>query len=489
MKVALIVLAVVIVTGVFVALIFRRLHKPRPGFKELVGSRKAKEAYFAMTEPRDDLDRLTERQIDKLVMKFVQSAGQSEEYWQVSHLSERAVPSLLKVLADPRNQVRPSGEDAGWFAKSGVERALEILRRYELPEIAPFLERLASHDDAHLRYAAAVSLATFPVSSNLPAISKLMNDREEHVRTGVFIGLMHAIRANRLKPEVRRSLVSQLAAVIGQATTSTILEAHPAALLLDLDLHAATALLTTTKVLTTTNPEASQILDLLSQRGIAIPDDLLNTLLTATDGPNMDYGSASLRGELLKAMAGMGHPDAESLILHTLARNAPPEDGQTTGKNLMSLKELAAEALCIVRGIRNPIDRAYQREDDASKGGKPMQEPALNVLVVRELDSEIGNGGFDQYFFNSSGSRAARAGLALQAIGALQHAEIARAAVALFGPEGPSAQREQRFRQRENMGAAQVAEMGALEKAWYAAEANLSLLLHTYSAAHAQVFK
>ena len=61
--------------------------------------------------------------------------------------------------------------------------------------------------------------------------------------------------------------------------------------------------------------------------------------------------------------------------------------------------------------------------------------PNLVRELVAALEAEVNNGGFDQFFFNSTGDRTAETVVALEAIGANAVAEIARAAIAKF-PQG-----------------------------------------------------
>ncbi len=52
--------------------------------------------------------------------------------------------------------------------------------------------------------------------------------------------------------------------------------------------------------------------------------------------------------------------------------------------------------------------------------------------LVEELEAQVNNGGFDQYFFNSSGGNAAATIEALDALGAHKTAAIVRRACAKF---------------------------------------------------------
>ncbi len=54
------------------------------------------------------------------------------------------------------------------------------------------------------------------------------------------------------------------------------------------------------------------------------------------------------------------------------------------------------------------------------------------VVLVRELEDEVNNGGFHQYFNNSSGDNAADTISALLEIGALAMADILRRAIERF---------------------------------------------------------
>ncbi len=52
--------------------------------------------------------------------------------------------------------------------------------------------------------------------------------------------------------------------------------------------------------------------------------------------------------------------------------------------------------------------------------------------LIESLEAEINNGGFDQFFYNSSGDDTAETIQALEAIGAADTSDIVRRAAALF---------------------------------------------------------
>lgn len=68
------------------------------------------------------------------------------------------------------------------------------------------------------------------------------------------------------------------------------------------------------------------------------------------------------------------------------------------------------------------------------------------LVTLWGLEADVNNGGFDQYFFNSSGDQAFFAERALRLIGAGKMADIVARAVSLFGEQGVP---RDRFRRQE----------------------------------------
>jgi hypothetical protein len=59
-------------------------------------------------------------------------------------------------------------------------------------------------------------------------------------------------------------------------------------------------------------------------------------------------------------------------------------------------------------------------------------DPTEVATLIDELEGEVNNGGFDQYFYNSAGDNTAEAIQALEEIGALKMADIVRRAASRF---------------------------------------------------------
>jgi len=65
-------------------------------------------------------------------------------------------------------------------------------------------------------------------------------------------------------------------------------------------------------------------------------------------------------------------------------------------------------------------------------------------VAIWELEADVNNGGFSQYYYNSAGDHALHAPGALRAIGANTMAAIVEKANARFGAGGPPADRDER---------------------------------------------
>ncbi len=109
-----------------------------------------------------------------------------------------------------------------------------------------------------------------------------------------------------------------------------------------------------------------------------------------------------------------------------------------------------------------------------------LTDPEQVFICIWQLEAEVNNGGFSQYYSNSAGDLALEAPGALEAIGALHTANIVRSANDLF-PGGPPRDRDAREELLERM---PENAFEALDDRFYAYEDDLSLLLYEYVQLH-----
>lgn len=127
------------------------------------------------------------------------------------------------------------------------------------------------------------------------------------------------------------------------------------------------------------------------------------------------------------------------------------------------------------------LDEAFGQACARFNGDNFAQLDEVDKILVTiwGLEADVNNGGFDQYYFNSSGDQAFYAPEALETIGAHKMASILSSANNVFGPEGPS--RDGRARQAQLFRVAPNNDMPSpweqLDRAFYAYPDDIATLL------------
>jgi len=119
-------------------------------------------------------------------------------------------------------------------------------------------------------------------------------------------------------------------------------------------------------------------------------------------------------------------------------------------------------------GVLWPFLVATVFRDDQSKAGIAALSPGARTLyLVQVLGGEVLNGGFEQYFSNSSGEYAHETLAALQEVGASQAAKLLEQAIAAFpGGQVPT----QRLARYEALQKVNAEVLEALDTAYYRLE-------------------
>jgi hypothetical protein len=94
-------------------------------------------------------------------------------------------------------------------------------------------------------------------------------------------------------------------------------------------------------------------------------------------------------------------------------------------------------------------DHVYGREGPAGPSG--LTEAEQSVYCIAGLEREVNNGGFAQFFINSTGDHARETVAALRRIGADRTAGLLERAMAPFGAAGPSRDEQERRREVEKV--------------------------------------
>jgi len=98
--------------------------------------------------------------------------------------------------------------------------------------------------------------------------------------------------------------------------------------------------------------------------------------------------------------------------------------------------------------------------------------------LVDQMDREVNNGGFSQYFTNSAGDHTSETLEALKFIGAKKTAKLLAEAISLFPGGAPPADRDDRTRMVDGFGQDAVKKLDRLTSRYYKGADNLMALLY-----------
>ena len=114
-------------------------------------------------------------------------------------------------------------------------------------------------------------------------------------------------------------------------------------------------------------------------------------------------------------------------------------------------------------------DLAYQHALDrlAAVGFAALPERERDLVALWQVEAEVNNGGFVNYYSGAAGDTAFHAPDALARVGAVEKAAIVRTANTLFGPGGPPRDPEERCAAVKRLSAQDLATIDDLEKRYY----------------------
>jgi HEAT repeat protein len=207
---------------------------------------------------------------------------------------------------------------------------------------------------------------------------------------------------------------------------------------------------------------------------VAIPAVQLLGLLEDIRTDVSTYPNHYTYGEALYALAAAGDPRAEGLIREAM------------GGGNDRLAKRAADALGMLSGLSDPFGVVARRYDIG--GLDALMAPQRHFFCASVFRNEVSNGGLAQYFVNSWGDHARAALAGLEAIGAIHAASVLRRAMAMFGPGGPSLDRDDRHEQMASLTDEQDDEMEALTAALFRDEDRVASRLLEYAREHFSYF-
>ncbi len=190
-----------------------------------------------------------------------------------------------------------------------------------------------------------------------------------------------------------------------------------------------------------------------------LPAEELSLPLRASDVIVLPYRDSLNSGALLLALS-FGRPVIAAASPHVSETVGPdasitfdPDDRDALlealrGADRLLTPEAQAAALATARrfdpaAISERFAKGL-RERLLGPSSNSSMAPQVVLRLIEELEAEVNNGGFDQFFFNAAGDHAEATIRALKTVGALEMADIVRRACARFPGGMPPANRNAR---------------------------------------------
>lgn len=115
-----------------------------------------------------------------------------------------------------------------------------------------------------------------------------------------------------------------------------------------------------------------------------------------------------------------------------------------------------------------------------SQGFDSLTEKDQVFVAIWSLESEVNNGGFDQYFFNSSGDLWKETLSALKAIGSEHVTGLVEQAIAVFPKSEPPRDQAKRRETMLAFGERESERLSALDQSFHQSKEYLGQLLHDF---------
>jgi hypothetical protein len=409
-------------------------------------------------------------EVESLIQGLFSPPRADECYKALETVAGRAVPHLIAAMNDPR--VLATGALAQGLPdfQSPLFRISDLLVRSGAPGAAPAFIDLLYHREVRLRQHGAMYLAALAQPVCIPGVTRLLGGDDPELRRHTMLGIGNALEANSGTREFFEAIRPHLLPLL---RVEDMFGRAPK-LLAQIDALSAAPILLDPKQLSLDNPQLEHVIDALNESRTPIPRETLLPLIDQLEPLSDQYSRACQLAQALFAYAR--NPDAKAAPRLRAFLQSPHECVQAG----------AARALAALHGLEGHYGRLIYLEDQ--RGIDALTQAERNYYAASVYYYEIQNGGPWQYIGNATANYHAQIIDGLRAIGALGTAQVLEELGRVFGPSGPSADRELRSDQADAFTDNEAATVDRLYTAFPGPGENIEMLLDLYAADHADEF-
>lgn len=457
---------------------------------------------------KDKPPELSNAEIRTVIEGFLDGTHDRDLKTLLKYQGERVLPGVLQALGDRRTWAwryrhfvpfEHAGDDC-----NPLDTLADLIDPFAPTAAVPLLTPYVRHPSPDVRKQAALALGNIGSDESAAGVALALHDRDDYVRGYALMGIQRSLKAGRGTCHFRACMFTQIVPLltrryphagrlrrwfsekyhklrrrlrlpstsITHGNFSTI-ETAPDCLL-SLDRNKAVLVLSQPPILSASNEDLFRILEALNKHEVPLALPTLQNLLEQLQPHREEYFVACAVEGVLLALATTRTPEAAALI-----RNA-----QAWGDERIELA--ASKALGKLEGVSNPAGYVLERMDKV--GLRRLTKAQKLYYCVWLLNAEVRNGGFSQYFVNSSGNLARLTLKALRALKAEHAASTLARAMAVFGVAGPAANRDARHEQLAAVFDAKENDLSDLDHAFYEDRDGLMILLQEFARTHAKHF-
>lgn len=425
-------------------------------------------------EMRDaEVAALAKRSPHRLVEMLLQEPDQfGTPTRAICEAGPQVVPALLAAINDPRFREPPPIDTSG-VGRLPIAGVLSCLEELAPPEAGPAVLPLVTDDNKNIRKEVALLLGSMATDDAAPSLCRLLDDEDDYVRSYAMLGILRALKAERGSETFRRLTFDAMAPLVYRRAVSGYDQAPEC--LLRLDKARAVSFLTSSKRLGANQQNLHEVLRALRLAGVKVAETDLLKILADWKEKAAEYPGYRVVGQTLMMLATVDPSKSIDVIDPWLTH---PSD---------EIREEATAAKVLAMGVENPIGFAWDRLETV--GWEGLTDPQRHVVAVKMMIAEVENGGFFQYFLNSSGDQWRDAADGLIAIGATGDKDLFDQALKLFGTDPPSEDSDERHEQVSEIAKLEEYPFSFVEGPFYEDKDNREVLLLIYILNNADDFR
>ncbi len=341
---------------------------------------------------------------------------------------QKAIPVVLHALADPRAKSATQKPEA-----VPLKALCEILEPHAPPEAAEILVPQIPELRGDARNAVVRLLIRIGTDRAAEGLLLALKDNDPELKASAESWISDSVcrQYHRLTPHAAAKIGDILWGTLPEKETHKF-ERQAQALLI-LQTADMSQRLAQSAFFEPAHPLFREVLAAFNHARVPAPASVLRELVPRVKEHDVALGRdeecESAYRHLLPLLARSMPSEAERLI----------EEARQSGRGFWRWG--AVEAIAVLAGVEDALNVVMEKAYVMRKDGRPKYCPnnlspeQRNYLIVFNVDKQVCNGGFRQYFANTAGRHANEAPGALEAVGSPKAAELMRQAIEIVGSE------------------------------------------------------